>query len=405
MSNHRTGVAYLCFATFLKGEDFLKTCKEAGNTVYLVTLKSLEHADWPRESIDEFFYLESGDNSLGNLENIMNGLAYMLRHRKVDRVIALDDFDVEKAAFVREQFRIPGMGQTTARLFRDKLAMRMKAAEAGIKVPAFSALFNDWDIQQYAENNAPPWMIKPRSEASAWGIRKVYSIEELWKVLDELGEERHSFLIEQFRPGDVYHADALSVDGKVVFCSVSRYLSPPLEVAQGGVFRSCTIDYDSEDNAAIQKETSDVMTAFGMKFSASHTEFIKCKEDGEFYFLETSSRVGGAHLAEMVEYGSGVNLWKEWAKIETATATKNTYQLPEVSKKHAGILISLSKQKYPDMSMFDDSEIVWKINKEHHVGMILCSNDGEKVMSLLNDYTDRVFQEFHANMPQSDQPS
>ncbi len=66
-----------------------------------------------------------------------------MRTRKIDRVVALDDFDVEKAAILREHFRIPGMGQTTARYFRDKLAMRVQARDAGIKVPAFIGLFND----------------------------------------------------------------------------------------------------------------------------------------------------------------------------------------------------------------------------------------------------------------------
>lgn len=35
---------------------------------------------------------------------------------------------------------------------------------------------------------------------------------------------------------------------------------------------------------ALQKMNEDVMKAFGMNYSASHTEFIKCHEDGQFYF-------------------------------------------------------------------------------------------------------------------------
>jgi biotin carboxylase len=54
-----------------------------------------------------------------------------------------------------------------------------------------------------------------------------------------------------------------------------------------------------------------------LKHGAAHTEFIKCNEDGKIYFLETSSRVGGAHIAEMVEAASGINLWGEWAVQST----------------------------------------------------------------------------------------
>jgi hypothetical protein len=396
-------LSFLCISTFFKGEEFLRSAKREGNTVYLVTKKSLEHEPWPRESVDEFFYLESDDNSPENLHRIAQGLAWLMQSRRIDRIIALDDFDVEKAAYLREEFRIPGMGQTTARYFRDKLAMRAKAFDAGIPVPPFCPLFNDEDIQAYVMKTQPPWVVKPRAEASATGIKKVHSAEELWQVLGQLGADRHRYLVEQFKPGDVYHADALTVDGKVLFCRVSQYLNTPLEVAHGGgIFRSHTIEFGSEDDVALQKLNQAVMEAFGMKFSASHTEFIKSLEDGKFYFLETSARVGGAHIADMVEFSSGINVWREWAKIETSIATAKSYQLPEVRKDHVGILISLSRFQHPDMSGFNDPEVVWRINKDHHVGFILQSDSRERILELLDSYTGRVFNDFHASAPPKD---
>ena len=291
-------LTFLCITCYFKGSDFMTAIKAAGHTVYLLTAKSKEHKNWPCESIDEFFYLENDDNSLPNFEKMLVGLSHIMRSRKIDRVVALDDFDVEKAALVREHFRISGMGQTTARYFRDKLAMRVQAKDAGINVPVFSPLFNDVEITEYLQNTTAPWVIKPRSEASAAGIKKVHSFDEAWNTIHALGEDRHHFLIEQFRPGDVYHVDALTLDHKIIFERSSQYLSTPFEVAHGGgVFRSVTVELNSKDAKALKKMNEAVMKAFGMNFSASHTEFIKCHEDGQFYFLETASRVGGAHLA------------------------------------------------------------------------------------------------------------
>lgn len=393
-------MTFFCVATFFKGIDFIKACKAAGNTVYVLTKKSLEHEPWPSESIDEMFYVEHDNNKPENLALVTEGLAYVMRSRKIDRIVALDDFDVEKGAYLREHFRIPGMGQTTARYFRDKLAMRVRAAEAGINVPAFSALFNDQEIHEYTQRVPAPWLVKPRTEASAIGIKKVHSAEELWQVLHTLGDNRHNFLLEQFKPGDVYHADSLIFDGKVQFCRVSQYLSTPFEVAHGGgIFRSMTVEFDGEDDQALQQLNAEVMKAFGMQYSASHTEFIKCYEDGKFYFLETSSRVGGAHLAEMVEISSGISLWKEWAHIEDAAAAKTAYELPTVRQDHAGIIVSLSRFQHPDDSSFNDPEIQWRVRKDHHIGMILKAEKRQRIQTLLDEYAERIRNDFHASAP------
>lgn len=397
---------FLCICTYYKGMEFLRSCKAEGNTVYLLTNKKLENNDWPWESIDETFYLENIDNTFETYGNIIKGLAHLMRSKKIDRIVALDDFDVEKAALVREHFRIPGMGQTTARYFRDKLAMRVQALSAGINVPPFSPLFHDVDITEYLNATSAPWVIKPRSEASAAGIKKVHSFQEAWDTIHSLGEERHNFLIEQFKPGDVYHVDALMVDGKVIFSRCSQYLNTPFEVAHGGgIFRSVTVEHDSKDEKALKKVNDQVMKAFGMKFSASHTEVIKCHEDGKFYFLETASRVGGANLAEMVEYSSGINLWREWAKIETAVATGGTYELPPVDDYYSGIIISLSSHQWPDYSPFNDPEVIWKMNDEYHIGLIVRSKNRERVLELMEKYAMMIHDlGYHASAPAPDKP-
>jgi biotin carboxylase len=396
---------FLCITCFYKGADFLKACHAAGNNVFLVTKQSLEHADWPHESIKETFYMESDANSPQNFQALLLGLAHLFRHTRIDHIVALDDFDVEKAAFLREEFRVPGMGQTTARYFRDKLAMRMQAADKGIRVPEFSPLFNDADINHFIEQVPGPWVVKPRAEASATGIKKIHHADEVWPHLHSLGENRHQYLIESFKPGDVYHADTLSAKGEIQFCRVSKYLNTPFEVAHGGgIFRTQTVPFGSEDDRALQEMTAHVMDGFGMRSSASHTEYIKAHEDGQFYFLETSSRVGGAHIAEMVEASSGINLWYEWARLEDAIAKDHLYQLPEAKQLHAGILVSLSRFQHPDMSVFDAPEVVWKIQKEHHVGMIIRSEDREQVSRLLDEYAERVFRDFHASAPAPDHP-
>ncbi|MEM1216096.1 MAG: ATP-grasp domain-containing protein [Bacteroidota bacterium] len=398
-------MTFLCISFYFKGPAFLRACAEAGNTVYLLTKKSLEDKPWPREHLADVFYMEDDANTPQNYEDLKRGVAWLLRENKIDRIVAMDDFDVEKAAFLREEFRIPGMGQTTARYFRDKLAMRIQAQDAGIPVPPFSSLFYNEDINHFSATVSAPWVVKPRAEASATGIKKVHSHDELWAVINDLGEERHNYLVEQFLPGDVYHVDCISYQAELAFCQASKYLNTPFEVAHGGgIFRSQTVPHNGVEDEALRKLTGEVMNAFGMQFSASHTEYIRSHADGKFYFLETSSRVGGAHLAEMVEFATGVSLWAEWAKLEVAMAKGEAYEAPTPNHQPTGILISLARYEHPDTSAYNDPEIVWRIDKPHHVGFIVRSDDRLRVSELLDAYAERVYQDFHASAPVPDKP-
>ena len=396
-------LSLLCISTYFKGVNFLIGAKEAGCNVYFVTVKDLENKPWPRGHIDEIFYLDNSENTPENHHNLALGVAHMMRSRKIDVIISLDDFDVEKAAYLRETFRISGMGQTTSRYFRDKLAMRMKAQEAGIKVPPFGTLFHDEDITNYLRSVEGPWLLKPRSEASATGIKKVHTFDEAWQVIHSLGDNRHNYLIEQFRPGNVYHVDGLSKDGKFLFQRASQYVNPPMEVAHGGgIFRSIACEFGGDDDKQLQELNKKVMDAFGMKSCASHTEYIKSAATGEFYFLETAARVGGANLMEMVEASAGINLWREWANMEIAIPTKNDYKLPKIQKEYAGIIISLCRYKHPDTSSFNDSEIYWRMEEEFHIGFIVKAKTRERVAELLDGYAKRIAQDFHASAPAPD---
>jgi hypothetical protein len=391
---------FLCISTSFKGNDFLQSCKDAGNIVFLLTDRKLESKPWIRTHIDEIFYLDADSDGIFNDKEMLSGIARITQKHPISRVIALDDFDIEKAALIREHFRIPGMGQTTARYFRDKLAMRMRAREAGVRVPGFCALFNDQEITEFIDNHMGPWMIKPRSEASSQGIQKLQTREEVWEAIHALQENRHLYLLEQYKAGHVYHIDSLSLEGRVIFSWANQYLAPPFDIAHGGgIFQSVTVLHDTAEARALETITVDVLKAFGMQHSASHTEVIHCSEDGHYYFLETSSRVGGAYLANMIEAASGINLWKEWARMETALVNGTQFRLPRIRWEYAGILISLANQPHPDTSVFNCPELVWKMEEEYHVGLVIQSTQQSRILSLLSEFATIVAKDYHATLP------
>jgi len=398
MENSKT---FVCVSNFFKGADFLIHLKKLGNKVFLITSEKLRDKPWPFEHIDEVFYM-AGQDTDWNLEHLLLGVSNLMTSNTIDAVVALDDFDVEKATYLRENLRIDGMGQSTGRYFRDKLAMRMRAKSCGISNPNFCSLFNDHDINTFSDTIPAPWVLKPRSEASASGIIKVYDKESLWIHINEMGNNRFKYLLEQFRPGAVYHCDSLVLNGKVLFSITSKYLATPMEISQGGgIFRTANIAYDSEDDKAIKEVNEQVIKGFGLKHGAAHSEYIKCTDNGKIYFLETSSRVGGAHIAEMIAEASNINLWAEWAAIEDSLAKGTKYKLPKVKKGFAGIVLTLSKYQHPDLSSFSDPEVCFRVPLDYHAGLIVKSDSSERILDLLEDYANRLTTDFATVVAQS----
>jgi biotin carboxylase len=255
-----------------------------------------------------------------------------------------------------------------------------------------------------------PWVIKPRSDVSAIGIRKVAETDEVWRAIDEMNErenlrERASYyVLARFIPGEVFHVDSVVNGGKVVFSGVNQYGRPPMQVAhQGGAYISRTLLRGSTDEKTLMAINKKLVKALGLQQGATHAEFIKSDADGKFYFLEIASRVGGAYIAEVLEAASGVNLWREWARIEIANGT-SVRPIKPLRKEYAGIILSLAKQESPDTTSYDDDEIVYRVKKNHHAGMIVRSTRLERVDALLNSYAGRFVEDFVAVVPPPERP-
>jgi biotin carboxylase len=392
----------LCLASYHKGFEFLREAKRQGARVLLVTSLSLKSEEWPSESLDDIFYLPDEKNRW-NLEDLIFGVAHLARRVTIDRIVPLDDFDLEKASALREHLRLPGMGETTTRYFRDKLAMRVKAQEEGLPVPAFVHVLNDDRMREFCSRVAPPWILKPRQLAGAVGMRKIHSEDEMWSVTDALGNQRSHYLLEQFVPGDVYHVDSIVSERDVVVAIPSRYGTPPLEVSHaGGVFTTRLLDRGSMDARELVAINERVLKSLGLVRGVSHTEFIRA-HDGHFMFLETSARVGGAHIAELIEAAAGFNMWAEWAKIEIAGG-KATYIPPTPRADYGGLIVCLARQEWPDLTAYHDPEVVWRLSKRHHAGLIVRSENHERVEELLTSYTARFRRDFVASLPSAASP-
>jgi biotin carboxylase len=409
----------VCLATYFKGGDFIRECKRLGCNVILVTKEKMLEEDWPRDSLDDLIAVpnDAGPALMIDLT------AFIGRNLKVDRVVALEEFDVMTAALIREHFCLPGMSSSTAKTFRDKFRMAGAARAGGILLPEFVPLINGDDVGDFMERVAPPWIIKPRSDVSAIGIRKVEDPAEVWRITGEMNDrenlrERSSYyVLAQFIPGEVFHVDSIVSGGRVVFAGANRYGRPPLEVAHGGgAYVSRTVAHGSANEKKLFAINRKLVKALQLERGAAHAEFIKSDADGEFYFLEMAARVGGAYIADVLEAASGLNLWREWAQMEVAGGGRQEQEagagqepdhkravdgnkLKAPRNEYAGIVLSLSKQETPDTSAYDDPEIVYRVKKKHHAGLIVRSKKLERVEELLTQYSARFADDFVAVVP------
>ncbi len=393
---------FLCIASYEKGQEFLRQCAEMGVKPTLLTVEKLRDADWPRDALEDITTMPADLTR----EQVINTVAWMVRGRRFHRVIALDEFDLESAAALREHMRIPGMGITTSGYYRDKLAMRTAARESGFLVPPFCPVLNYDELRGYLSHVPGPWLLKPRSEASALGIRKIEEPEQLWRNLDELGDRQSYFLLEKFIPGDIFHVDSIVSKSKVIFSVVHQYGRPPMQVMhEGGVFTTRIVERASREWRELSIFNAELAPSLGMVRGITHAEYIRAHADGRFYFLEIAARVGGAFIADLVEAATGLNLWREWAKIEVAYLRGQKYTVPETRKEYAGSALCLATTAEPDTSAFDAPEIVYRMKKHHHAGLIVRSPESERVRILVEEYSREFARRFLASMPAPEKPT
>jgi len=394
-------LAILCVSSYEKGQEFIRTCKAAGCRVLLLTVEKLRHADWPFESIDEVFTMPEELP----LQDLIYAVSYAARSQSIDRIVALDEFDMENVSALREHLRLPGMGLSAIRHFRDKLTMRAQANQAGILVPDFVHVLNYDNLREFMSRVPGPWLLKPRSQASGIGMKKIYSQQELWPWLDQLGDRQSFYLLEKFVPGAIYHVDSVVSERRIVFAEAHVYGTPPLDTSHhGGVFTTRTLPREAQETKALLEINRHLFEGLGLVRGVTHAEFLQAHADGRFYFIEVAARVGGAYISNVIEAATGINLWREWARLEVG-AGNQPYQLPSARGDYAGVILSLARQEHPDTSAYTDPEIIYRVRKYHHAGFILKSHSHERIQQLLDSYARRFQADFVATQPVPDKPS
>ena len=372
----------LCLASHETGHDFLRQCAEMGVRPTVLTLDACKHGGWPQEAVESVASMPPGLSR----EQILNTVSWMVRGRRFDRIVALEDSDQGMAAVMREHLRVPGMGVTTTAYYRDRLAQRLSVRESGFLTPEFTSILNYDELRAFMASVPGPWLLKSRVKGSALRRRRIGDAEHLWRTLDELGDLQSRFLLEQYVDGEEFHVDALLSQCDVLFSVARRHTVAARSAPDAKVKTTHTLDHGGRDWMELTALNAGLAPSLGMVRGVTHARYVRAHADGRYYFLEIAAGVSGVFTAQTVEAASGVNLWREWARLEVAGLRGETYVPPESYEYHAGSL-ACPVGNEAEMSSFGAREIAARLRNGHYAGLLVRDANPQRVSELLEQFS------------------
>ncbi|WP_329148218.1 biotin carboxylase [Streptomyces sp. NBC_01456] len=253
------------------------------------------------------------------------------RFGRPQRVLALNEGDLDTAALVRE--KLGCAGQTPDRLarFRDKLTMNRVIAEAGIPAPAFADAPDEAAVETFAQTHGWPVVVKPRRGTASRGVVRLDSAADL-PLLRTLPPEPR--LVQTYCADPVLHIDGLWTGEALGPWRASRYVNTCVDFTEGEALGSVEID-DPHLLDLIGEFTARAAGALSTEPWVFHLElFAGRSPDGApvLHFLEAGYRVGGAEIPFVWREVHGIDLMAAAADIQLG----NRPDLPVPSHWHTG---------------------------------------------------------------------
>lgn len=229
----------------------------------------------------------------------------------ITKIIAMSEYDLEMAAYLRTIFNIPGIDINKVRLFRDKVAMKSALSKTNINYPTFRSVECISDILEFASQQSLPIIIKPRNGAASVGVVKIENLNDLHNISNM---NVKNYECEKFINGSIVHVDGAIANGRVLFCFASKYINSCLDFSNGMPLGSVMID-DKILNKKIQTITMEILSSLDLNHGIFHLELIITPQQ-EIYFLEIGARCGGGEIPFVLNEYFGINMFALWMKLE-----------------------------------------------------------------------------------------
>jgi biotin carboxylase len=221
-------------------------------------------------------------------------------------------------AQVREHFGIPGMGAEAARNFRDKARMKSVLRAHGVPCARHRLVQSEAEALAFAAEVGYPLVAKPPAGAGAKSTHRLEKEADLRAVLGrhEPGPGRE-VLLEEFVVGEEHSFETVSIRGKAVWHSLTRYAPTPLHVLetpwiQWTVLLPREVDDPRYDD--IRRVGRAALEALGMGTGVSHLEWFR-RKDGSIAVSEVGARPPGAQICTLVSYAHDIDFYRAWGRL------------------------------------------------------------------------------------------
>lgn len=272
--------------------------------------------DWARASISAHWKVDSILDP-AQLVVAAEGLARMTGAR-VQRLFGAYEQAQEPIALARERLGIPGMSAEKTSNFRDKARMKDVLRAAGIPCARHALAATADEAVREATRIGYPLVIKPPAGAGAISTFRVERESELRAALALAPPSReHPSLLEEFVQGEEHSLETISIGGKAVWHSLTRYSPTPLDVVRNPWIQWCIVlpretaapEYDD-----IKAAAAGALRALGMESGLSHMEWFR-RTDGSIAIGEVGARPPGAQITTMVSRANDIDFLGAWARV------------------------------------------------------------------------------------------
>ncbi|HEX5568921.1 MAG TPA: hypothetical protein VFY14_18685, partial [Streptomyces sp.] len=236
------------------------------------------------------------------------------RHRP-RAVLAFAEADVRRAAALRAESGLPGLGPEAAALYRDKVLMKERAGAAGLRVPDFAPVDGVQDVLDFMARRPGRVVVKPREASGSTGVCFLDDPAQAAELAETIAVGTHQ--VEEFVPGALHHVDAFRVDGEPVAAVVSRYTDTGcLAHWTDTPIGSRTLSAGDPLTARLRQETWRLAEALDAPPTIClHAEFF-VTGTGEIVLCEVAARLAGGPIPDMLRHALGTDPRELWARVE-----------------------------------------------------------------------------------------